>query len=161
MMKKTLLKVATATLFTIYSSLVIAQVNWQKNGNNAFGGPPTLGTNGSWNAPLDFLTFGNPRMHINQNRNFDVGYFGGNPFHTAWYLNNYAGWGVLGAASAPNGFVGINTENPRTQLHIQGNQNCSSTLGSGFRPWMRTGVFMNEESNNMYVGMYRRQYIII
>jgi len=59
--------------------------------------------------------------------------------------------------TAPNGFVGINTSDPRTQLHIQGIQICSGTLGSGWRPWMRTGVFMNEESNNMYVGMYQRE----
>jgi hypothetical protein len=52
-----------------------------------------------------------------------------------------------------NGYVGIRTGSPRAMLHIRGPEGIFGS-GTGWRPWMKTGVYMNEQSNNMYVGMY-------
>jgi hypothetical protein len=144
-------------------NLFLIQANsqhWKLGGNNAFPPDAITGVNNilgtTNNIPIRFSTFGQERIHINENKLFDLGYIGFSVPHFAWYSANYTAWGVFGANSAPNGFVGIHTNLPRTKLHIQGDQNCATTVGSGWRPWMRTGVFMNEETNNMYVGMYQR-----
>ncbi|MBL0913045.1 MAG: tail fiber domain-containing protein [Bacteroidia bacterium] len=80
---------------------------------------------------LDFRTNNTFRMRINQNIVYPP----------------YVGAGNIAA----NGFVGINTMTPWTQLHISGNSGTGN--GTGWRRWMRTGVYMNHESNNLYVGM--------
>ncbi len=80
--------IMVALLVTMISSF--AQINWQKggNGNIPLIAPSTIGTDATWNAPFRMMTFGQERMRINQNRNFNIPYFGSNPIHTAWYLNN-------------------------------------------------------------------------
>ncbi len=59
--------------------------------------------------------------------------------------------------SGTTGFVGIGVNNyfatnsPLTMLHIEG---VNATPGTtAWRNWMKTGVFMKENSDNMYVGV--------
>ncbi len=73
------------------------------------------------------------------------------------YTNNFmerlrikGGWGY------DAGFVGINRRYPLTMLHIDGqapSTNPNSTFAAGWRPWMRVGVFMQWESDALYVGV--------
>lgn len=129
-----------------------SQTNWQKGGNNVTGGAPITGTDATWNAPFRLYTTGTERMRINENTNYNMFYFQTGPFYPVWLTANFPAY----TGFNPNGFVGINTTVPRSRLHIQGDQVCTSSPGTGWRPWMRTGVYMSEESNNMYVGMYKR-----
>lgn len=142
-------------LTSVVCSTVYGQLQWQKGGNNILGGPPTIGTDGTWNAPLDFLTLGNPRMHINEQLNFSTPYLGAGGVYLGWLNANYGGtYGPMGVGFKPEGYIGINTSTPRTRLHIAGPTTAGP--GTGWRPWMSTGVYMNEQSNNMYVGMYKK-----
>lgn len=62
---KKLIYVSALGLFALTAN---AQTNWQKGGNsNASappGLPPTLGTDITWNSPLNFVTRGVQRMTI-------------------------------------------------------------------------------------------------
>ncbi len=66
-MKNSALKLAGVFAFSLFSISTFAQLNWQKNGNNANppGSQPILGTDASWNAPLIIQTFGVERLLIN------------------------------------------------------------------------------------------------
>jgi hypothetical protein len=58
---------------------------------------------------------------------------------------------ILGTASgATTGFVGIRTNNPQSQLHIGDNLPPG---GGGWRNWMKTGTFICETSDNVYIGL--------
>ena len=59
-------KLTFAIAMAIISLSTNAQTNWQKGGNaNTPGGAPsTIGTDASWNAPLNFITVGTQRMTI-------------------------------------------------------------------------------------------------
>jgi hypothetical protein len=51
-----------------------------------------------------------------------------------------------------NGYVGINTTEPRSYLHINGPNNTPFS-GAGYRRWMQTGVFNLENSDNLFTGL--------
>ena len=50
----------------------------------------------------------------------------------------------------PNGYFA--TQSPWAMLHLEG-PNSTSFSGNGWRQWMKTGVFIKEESDAMYVGL--------
>jgi hypothetical protein len=50
------------------------------------------------------------------------------------------------------GYVGINTTEPRSYLHINGPNNTQFS-GGGYRRWMQTGVFNLENSDNLFTGL--------
>ncbi len=80
-------------------NMSFSQTNWRKGGNNATGiGGPVIGTNATWNAPLNFVTNGIQRMSIR------------------------SGFGPL------SGYIGIgnNFSNPQSPLHVQGSGNFSN-----------------------------------
>lgn len=52
---------------------------------------------------------------------------------------------------APNGYFANNT--PITLLHLIGPDNSGYGIGGGWRRWMSTGIFINEHSDGMYIGM--------
>lgn len=53
--------------------------------------------------------------------------------------------------------IGLNnyfaTQTPMAMLHLEGPNNTASMDGLGWRAWMRTGTFMKENSDAMYVGL--------
>lgn len=108
-------------LFTIaflFCGSVQAQLNWQKGGNNANppGSTPTLGTSVAYNAPIQFITHGVPRLHINE----DI-------------ANN----GFIG--------IGTNFTNPQSLLHMNAvNRNwlqfTNNTSGTGPADGFRIGL---------------------
>lgn len=106
---------------------------------------------------LDFRTNNTFRLRINEQLNFTPAYLGGGGY-VGWLNGNYTplGYTPMGIGFKPEGFVGINTNTPRTMLHISGPSNFGN--GTGYRPWMSTGTYYSEHSNNMYVGMYRRPF---
>lgn len=107
-------------------------INWKRGGNSGpIGSPNIFGTSAGNNNPIYTYTNGVPRMVVNGDKTptiFSV------PVNTS-------------------GFVGINTTEPKTYLTINGPNNTSFQNGAGFRNWMRTGVFKQENSDHMYVGM--------
>jgi len=138
--------------------------DWPANGTLVSGGATNIfGTRN--NFPIRFYTNAGvinpgagvlPRLYINERLNFNAPYFGGGLL--GWLNGNYTpiGYTPMGTGFKPEGFVGINTNTPRTMLHISGPTNFGN--GTGYRPWMSTGTYYSEHSNNMYVGMYRRPF---
>lgn len=63
---KNMLLLIVMTIMTMLTTL--AQINWKKGGNNftPLGFPPTIGSDFTWNSPIEFITNGAPRMHINE-----------------------------------------------------------------------------------------------
>jgi hypothetical protein len=130
-------KLISATALALLSITATAQLNWQKGGNTTFppGSPSTLGTN--YNAPLGFLTNGVQRTRLNGAQTFLInsvpqnvsGYFGISP--SSYFANN----------------------SPISMLHLYGPDNSGFGIGGGWRKWMSTGMFVNENSDAMYVGM--------
>jgi len=59
-MKKNYLKLAGVFAFSLLSISAFSQLNWKKGSNNGTPGgqPPTIGTDATWNAPLNFVTNG-------------------------------------------------------------------------------------------------------
>ncbi|MEO6166585.1 MAG: hypothetical protein ABIO46_04435 [Chitinophagales bacterium] len=112
---------------------VEAQTPWFLTGNTP-AGTDFLGSTNA--ANVNFRTFNAQRMTIKGINNM-------NPF------TDNLGW------------VAIGNDMPMSMLHI-GESNCYSgqtcangTLAGGWRDWMETGVFMCENTDNMYVGMKR------
>jgi hypothetical protein len=79
-------KLIVLLLFAILIQFdVKSQITWVKGGNNAGppGSQPIIGTNNTWNSPLQFYTFGIHRMQINDNTGSTAGFVGiGNAFIT-------------------------------------------------------------------------------
>ena len=105
--------------------------------DNNWTAPRFLGYNATNGAnPLQFRTNNLIRMRLNGTHTNN--YFGYNhdvSGHFGIGLNNY-----------------FATETPLTMLHLEGDNNTPFN-GGQFRDWMRTGVFMRENSDAMYVGM--------
>lgn len=121
--------------------------DWNTSGNGLLPGYFLGSIN---NQSLKIRTTNIERMRINANTGINAAYLG-NPGLFAFSTANYPAYLPMNA----NGYVGIRTGSPRAMLHIRGPEGIFGS-GTGWRPWMKTGVFMNEQSNNMYVGMYHR-----
>src|SRR6218665_650497 len=93
-------------------------------------------TNGA--NPLPFLTNNINRMRLN-----------GTQMATINLVTGQNVSGFLGIA--PNGYFANNT--PATMLHLYGPNNTTYGIGGGWRQWMSTGMFVNENSDALYVGM--------
>lgn len=133
------------------ASVSLANSSWYRGGNNPGGTAGLANIFGTmWNSPIYTYTNGSHRMTVNGNLNYNGGYFSA-PGFFGWLTANYPTY-TLGAGNKPSGFIGINTDKPQSRLHISGVTTVGP--GTGWRPWMQNGVFMNERSNNMYVGMY-------
>jgi len=66
-MKNLNLKLAGVFAFSLLSISAFSQTNWRKGGNNSLpaGLQPIIGTDATWNSPLNFVTNGFQRMLIN------------------------------------------------------------------------------------------------
>jgi hypothetical protein len=130
-------------LSAFFSLLIIyiysfSQTPWYLSGNSITSNDFLGSTNP---FPLKFRTNNIERIHINANPSFNAGYLG-NPGLFAFSTANYPGYLPMNA----NGYVGIRTGSPRAMLHIRGPEGIFGS-GTGWRPWMQNGVFMNERIN--------------
>lgn len=126
---------------------LIATAQWGLTGNPVL---PTYFLGSTNNQPLRIRTNLVERMRVNEALNMNAAYL------TAPLFTFSAGYYPTYLPFQGNGYVGLNTTQPRTRLEIHGTQTSTPSFGTGWRPWMQTGVYMNEESNNMYVGMYSK-----
>ncbi|MDY0217193.1 MAG: tail fiber domain-containing protein [Bacteroidales bacterium] len=117
---------------------------WSRTGNIGPGSNPTganiFGT--AWNSPIYTITNGVVRTRLNGTLLAGIN-------------------GVLN--HNVTGFFGIGVNNyfanetPMSMLHIEGPNNTNPIQsGLGWRTWMRTGVFMKENSDAMYVGLQQQ-----
>ncbi len=117
--------------------LVNAKGFSQSTGNNTYGSTKFLG----WNAtngvnPLFFKTNNLTRIRLNGNQIYN---YNGTPIN----VSGFFGIGL-------NNYFANNT--PLTMLHLEGSNNTPFTFGQ-YRGWMKTGLFMRENSDAMYVGL--------
>ena len=120
-----------------YTTAQQAASAWYRGGNN-FGN--TAGFNNifgtAWNSPIYTITNNIVRTRLN-----------------GTLINNYNGYN-----HDVTGHFGIGLDNyfatntPLTMLHLEGLNNTTFQFGQ-YRGWMRTGVFMRENSDGMYVGL--------
>ena len=107
---------------------------WSRAGNTLLGGTNNIfGT--MWNSPIYTVTNGINRTRLNGNLITPI--FGVN--------QNVSGYFGI----SPQGFFANNS--PWAMLHLDGPNN-TPFLGD-WRRWMRTGVYMRENSDAMYVGL--------
>jgi len=116
-------------------------LHWKLGGNLGTGIDAVNATNNILgtipNLPLLFHTNGVQRTRLNGNLITPIN--GVN--------QNVSGFMGL----SPNGYFANNS--PITLLHLMGPDNSSFGIGGGWRKWMSTGIFINEHSDGMYVGM--------
>lgn len=103
--------------------------NW--GANKFLGWNNTNGVN-----PLLFRTNNLTRIRLNGNQTANISFINQN---TSGYL------GI-----SPSGY--FNTNSPWSMLHLEGPNNTIFT-GGQWRSWMKTGLFMRENSDAMYVGL--------
>ncbi len=123
---------------TVTPNVANSSFSWFRGGNlngGAAGNNNIFGT--LWNSPIYTRTASVTRMQLTGNLPA-VPYLG-----ATIDLTGHLGIGL-------NGFFDVNT--PLTMLHLQGPNNTLFNGGS-YRTWMRTGMFANENSDAMYVGM--------
>jgi hypothetical protein len=73
------------------------------------------------------------------------------PTITTGSINGYNSLNLSGHLGVGN-FTNVNVPNPFTLLHLDN----SGTQNAGFRSWMKAGMYITDESDQMYVGTYRR-----
>lgn len=113
-----------------------AAAAWYRGGNTATTPNNIFGTAAGFNSPIYTVTNGTTRTRLNGNFTTTIN----------GVAQNVSGFFGI----APNGF--FNTNSPWSMLHLDGGDN-SGFGGAGWRLWMRTGVFMKENSDAMYVGL--------
>lgn len=96
-------------------------------------------------APMKFYTLDSARMIINSNYSPTI--------HSSTVnTNGYVGIGLPYFWQEELGIAGA-SEGPRSLLHLQGPYNAYIYGGLGWRYWNKTGVYINENSDEMYVGL--------
>ena len=113
---------------------------WYRGGNNNIGPAGNANIFGTlWNPPVYTVTNGVTRTGLS---------------------GNLPAFPYLGTTVDLSGFFGIGQNNyfasvnnpPLAMLHLQGSNNTPFNDGQ-YRTWMRTGAFMRENSDAMYVGL--------
>ncbi|MGQ0827310.1 MAG: hypothetical protein ACT4ON_02825 [Bacteroidota bacterium] len=110
---------------------------WFRGGNLPGGGGGTnniFGTGAGFNSPIYTVTNGAQRTRLNGNLTTVINTFN---------VNTSGFFGI-----SPNGFFATNS--PASMLHLAGNNNTPFGAG-GYRSWMRTGLFINKNTNSMYM----------
>jgi hypothetical protein len=137
-------------IITIIAIIVLPKESEAQGGTNgnAFPGSTFIGYNASnTTSPLLFKTNALTRMRLN-GANVATG-------------TNPISQGYLGISPRPinPGVTWFDTGNPDpnntplSMVHLYGPNNTTFGVGGGWRSWMQTGLFINEHSDNMYVGM--------
>lgn len=111
------------------STISYSQVFWEVDGNPIVV-PPGNQLGSINNAPIRFTTHDVDRMFIQDDGNTTIN----------------------GTSVNTSGYIGINTNEPRSYLHINGPNNTVYS-GNGYREWMQTGVFNLENSDHLFVGL--------
>jgi Chaperone of endosialidase len=110
---------------------------WFRGGNTSAGGGGIDNVFGTqWNSPIYTITNNVVRTRLNGTLNAPINNV----------LQNVDGYFGIGR----NNY--FQTNSPWSMLHLEGNNN-SAFGGNGWRSWMNTGLFMKENSDNMYIGM--------
>ena len=128
---KTIHIVVLLFAFAIVSS-VSGQVSYLANDNGA---PPGSYLGWDWAQDLEFRTNNTTYMQLMQNGTSSIN----------------------GSVLNTSGFLGLHTTKPYSMFHIQGPNN-SPWGGDGFRVWMHTGMYIMENSDNLYVGLKDESY---
>jgi hypothetical protein len=137
-------KILILTLFPYIS--ICGQLNWQKGGNGPAGsGQTTIGSNASWNAPLQLMTNGQIRLHINSNIG-NAGFIGVGTTNPQFRLHVDAD--NTGFATAQGWRKGILLSNDGA-LMWQGSPSPGGTPGT---PW---NYFMAHASNSPLGDFYQ------
>jgi hypothetical protein len=131
----------------LVSQQVFSQVTQDNNngGGGSFvgwnaGAAQTLEVRNDANQPIEWYTDAIRRMWLTptmQNQNF------------GWWQNSnldFSGHLMIGVPGS--------TDPPLTYLHI--NRSGTGGVSVGYRPWMRAGTFMSDETDGMYVGLWRQ-----
>ncbi len=140
-MKNLNLKLAGTLVLSLLTASTFAQ-NWRTGGNVPCPGPQCVDNTNNIlgpidNVPLRIITNNTQRMKLNGS--------------LVTNLNGVLSHDVSGYFGiAPNGYFATNT--PWSMLHLDGDNNTPYS-GNGWRKWMKTGVFMKEHSDAMYVGL--------
>jgi hypothetical protein len=113
-------------------------VPWLRGGNLPAGGGAADNVFGTaFNSPIYTITNGLQRTKLNATQNAVI----------AGVNQNVSGYFGI----SPTGYFGIPGNTPWAMLHLDGPNN---TLFNGdWRRWMKTGTFMRENSDAMYVGL--------
>jgi hypothetical protein len=89
------------------------------------------------NEPLQVITSNTERIRVNDQTETLT--------HVAWGVQDKPGFVGIGTP-------GIGNPVPYSLLHLYG-PNPTNFQAGGWRPWMRSGAFITENSDNLYVGM--------
>lgn len=112
---------------------------WSRTGNQSTGSTPTsaniFGTATGFNSPIYTITDGVVRTRLNGTLNQTIN----------GVLQNVSGNFGIGRG----GF--FDSRVPATLLHLAGTGSTSTI--AGWRPWMQSGMFIQEGSDAMYIGM--------
>ena len=117
-----------------------AERAWYRGGNlqgGTAGGANIFGT--MWNSPIFTKTNGFTRTRLNGDLTTVI----------SGVNQNVSGY--MGLSYNPGGASFFDNNSPWAMLHIDGPNNTNYT--GDWRKWMRTGTFMRENSDAMYVGM--------
>ena len=152
-MKKTILNKTGIAIFVatfILVNLSFAQTPWILTGNGGNIPNNILGTMN--NFPLNIYSNGFHRMVVN----------GGTATSTV---------SINGVSQNVSGYFGIGPtgyflNHPAvSMLHLYGANNTPFAMSDGWRSWMKSGIFISENSDAMYVGLksvaYNRSDAII
>lgn len=143
------IKIITITLVLINCNLFAQQpsTGWGVNGTGitsgtywARGGNNILSTSNNifgtvWNSPIYTITDNMVRSRLNGTQNTLIN----------GVVQNVDGYFGIGR----NNF--FDTNSPWSMLHLEGTNSSPGSLG--WRSWMNTGVFMKENTDNMYLGV--------
>ncbi len=111
---------------------------WSRAGNSGVGANNSnniFGTAAGFNSPIYTQTDGVTRMRLNGTLTTPI-----------WSVNQNVS-GYIGID--PTGF--FNTNVPQTMLHLHSSN--VPVFTTGWRRWMKTGIFIEENSDAMYVGL--------
>lgn len=115
---------------------------WLRGGNTASGNGFTDNIFGTfWNSPIYTFTSSTMREVLMGNNTTTI--------NSVPLVNNSGFMGLGSSASAQNLW---NTTGPWSLLHLEGPNNTVFG-GNGWRSWMKTGAFIKENSDNLYIGM--------
>jgi hypothetical protein len=122
------------------NTIPVANSAWYRGGNFATGPAGNnniFGTATGFNSPIYTITNGLQRTKLNGTQTAVIA---GVPQNVDGYF------GI-----SPTGYFGQPGNTPWAMLHLDGPNNTN--FGGDWRKWMRTGTFMRENSDAMYVGL--------
>lgn len=127
------MKIKLLTIGVICTFVANAQP-WERGGNNGILPPTTIGTN--FNKEIYLETNNQNRIRIN----------GTETKIRPLFTHDVSGF----VGISPTGY--FNTHQAEVLLHLEG-PNTTPFDGGNYRPWFKTGIYIREQSDGMYVGL--------